>query len=358
MGDKMDSGKRVSRLDLTSKYFYYDDTGNIFSNRFQTLASDKKIYFHFHDAFFKKQNWNIEPSETLDALYKQRAQQIRDRYDYLVLCYSGGIDSTQILETFYYNNIHIDEIVMVGAFSQDSFKGSDENHNGEIYRNCLGTLNNFNLPNTKITMLDYSKHFSDIRNFSLIRDYGSDFYQHLGVRTSVSRLFWNNLDEYVNSKDNTGYIFGRDKPHMFYDAVSDNYGVYFSDFSFMTGVREVYKNGETVNFYTDPECFLLMLKQYHTIINHHKNLKDRDTHTREQKLYHDYMKNIIYNLKTPLIYQSKKSKFTFLSNKDMFLIKNKSSDMFKIYADSLQKIKAQTEVMKPQSLIASRVYRI
>jgi len=344
---------------MISKYFYYDDTGNIFSSRTQALTSQTPCFFNFHDQFFQKQNWSCEPAQTIHSLYKQRAEQIRNKYDYLVLCYSGGIDSTQILETFYYNNIHIDEIVMVGAFSQDSFKGSDENHNGEIYTNCLTTLSKMNLPNTKITMLDYSKYFNNINSFTLIKEYGSDFYEHLGVRTSVSRLFWNDLDKYVNSPDNTAYIFGRDKPNMFYDPVHKKYGVYFIDYSYLTGVRETYRNGDTINFYTDPDCFELMLKQFYTIKNfHNQNLVSFKPYQETYKLDHNYIKNVIYNLKNPLSYLGKKSTFTFLSNKDMFMMNNKSSDMFKIYTDSLIKLKSKLNVMKTQPPIHSKSYFI
>lgn len=344
---------------MISKYFYYDESGNIFTSRTKALISQTPCFFHFHDDFYSSQVWSKEPLESLDQLYIQRAQQIREKYDYLVLCYSGGIDSTQILETFYYNNIHIDEIVMVGAFSQDSFLGSDENHNGEIYENCLSVLTKLHLPNTKISMLDYSKHFNDINNFTLIKQYGSDFYEHLGVRTSVSRLFWNDLDKYVNSPDNTGYIFGRDKPNMFYEQDTKRYGAYFTDYSYLTGVREKYRNGETVNFYTDPSCFDLTLKQYYTIMKYHQlNISEYDNYPNYYRLGHNYVRNIIYNLKNPLTYIGKKSTFTFLSNKDMFLVKNKSSDMYKIYADSLKKIRNNVDVLKTQPPINSKSYYI
>ena len=93
--------------------------------------NDKK-YFYFYDEEFSKINWFIEPKDSLQTLYRKRAEQIRQDYEYVILAYSGGHDSTQVLETFYYNNIHINEILMVGAFSQDSYTGSDENHNAEI----------------------------------------------------------------------------------------------------------------------------------------------------------------------------------------------------------------------------------
>ena len=108
--------------------FYYDTEKNIYLTQLDAVAAKKtgkNIFFYYYDKEFSQIDWTIEPLEPLEQLYKERAQKIRDENEYLILCYSGGVDSTNILETFYYNNIHIDELIMVGAFSQDSYKGSD-----------------------------------------------------------------------------------------------------------------------------------------------------------------------------------------------------------------------------------------
>jgi len=55
---------------------------------------------------------HYQVSESLDFLYALRARQLREKYDYLVLYFSGGADSTNILKTFIDNNIFLDEIVM------------------------------------------------------------------------------------------------------------------------------------------------------------------------------------------------------------------------------------------------------
>jgi hypothetical protein len=56
----------------------------------------------------------------LDDWYKLRAQQLRDEYDYLILNYSGGPDSHNILATFLRNKIHLDEIHVKYSHSVDS----------------------------------------------------------------------------------------------------------------------------------------------------------------------------------------------------------------------------------------------
>ena len=44
----------------------------------------------FNDAYYDQLDWSVEPTDTLFDLYRQRAQQIRDKYDYLILHLSAG----------------------------------------------------------------------------------------------------------------------------------------------------------------------------------------------------------------------------------------------------------------------------
>jgi len=74
------------------------------------LDSKLNLHFNFCDNKFVKYDWNVEPSVSLGALYKQRALDIRERYDYVILHYTGGMDSHEVLNIFLNNNIHIDEI--------------------------------------------------------------------------------------------------------------------------------------------------------------------------------------------------------------------------------------------------------
>ena len=60
---------------------------------------------------FDKFEWNKEPVDSWKEICKKRAQQLRDSYDYIILYYSGGSDTTTVLNAFLDNNIHIDEIV-------------------------------------------------------------------------------------------------------------------------------------------------------------------------------------------------------------------------------------------------------
>lgn len=324
--------------------YYYDETG-VYPTRIDAIKHGKNPKFYYHDDFFSKVNWSTEPSESLEELYRQRAQQIRDNYQHVVICYSGGVDSTQVLETFYYNNIHIDEILVVGAFSQDKEKGSDDNHNGDIYHNVFPTLDGMNLPNTKITIADYTDKFRAPNQFSLIEKFGPEFYKHIGVRTSVHNLFWYDIDKFIGINKRTAYVMGKDKPLLKYHAPSKRYFTLFHDISYVDyGNKYQYENGDRVSFYSDPDASAIMVKQCHLIKQNAKIT------LREGKDLYDVYTNqitpIIYNLRNPLNHHSQKSKLVYLSARDMFMLNNKDSEMFNIYKQGIHKLSNEIDLSK------------
>lgn len=342
---------------LKNDIFYYDDK-NVFLNRNDAIRFGNNCKFYYHDDKFSTLDWSKEPKEPLQELYRRRAQQIRDNYDHVVICYSGGIDSTQILETFYYNNIHIDEVLIVGALSQDQGFGSDENHNADLYFNAFPTVNDLHLPNTKITFVDYTKYFDNIKNFTLIEKYGVDYIEHIGVRTSIHNLFWYDLDKFLNHKKRTAYVMGKEKPILKYDGLLQKYYACFSDISYTDyGNRYQYSSGERINFYSHPEAFDIMLKQYYMIKNENEYVRTISNDLENVfDSYFDRIKKIIYQLRNPLKHQSMKSKSTYLSARDMFIVNKKNSDIYETYAKAVVNLNKSINISTKQIFESKRYY--
>ena len=82
-------------------------------------------HWDFNEAVFSSYDWTVEPKENILELYRQRAQQLRDQYDYIILTYSGGADSTTVLESFLDNDIKLDEIVSYVNHERDSFLSAE-----------------------------------------------------------------------------------------------------------------------------------------------------------------------------------------------------------------------------------------
>lgn len=91
---------------------YYQVGSEKFTNKIlaaiKATETKKPMTWHFHDDIFA----NVKPTgvSNLKELYKQRALQLREKYDYLILNYSGGSDSWTVLNTFLENNIKLDHI--------------------------------------------------------------------------------------------------------------------------------------------------------------------------------------------------------------------------------------------------------
>lgn len=81
---------------------------------YESNRSNTQIEWIYHndvwDKFHINNNRQLSGNKCLKYLYRDRAQQLRDSYDYLILYYSGGADSHNVLMTFLNNGIKLDEI--------------------------------------------------------------------------------------------------------------------------------------------------------------------------------------------------------------------------------------------------------
>ena len=94
---------------------YYRVGGKTYTSKFEALLiasnTNQKITFHYYDEVWDYTINSFNPDNiNLLEMYKERAQQIRDKYDYLVLHFSGGSDSVTALQAFIHNGIKLDEV--------------------------------------------------------------------------------------------------------------------------------------------------------------------------------------------------------------------------------------------------------
>jgi len=325
--------------------FFYNDSATFpYANRIDAILAPDPCFFYFHDNEFKNYHWTVEPKKSLKELYKERAEQIRKDYEYVILAYSGGHDSHNILESFYFNNIHIDEILMVGAFSQDSEKGSDENHNGEIYNMAYPTVKNLNLPNTKLTLFDYTTLFDNINNFPILTNHGSDWPKYIGSYFSVHTFFWNNIKQFIgkNNDKKTALIFGIDKPNFQFDYKERRPYTQFRDTPINAyGGFKNYDNYERINFYHAVDAQELQRKQLHIISNFFIEnciVKENINFSLFFKHYEKIIHKLIYQFNIPITYKSEKSPNNIISLRDQYLYNAKNSDIFKLYKEGVKKV--------------------
>jgi hypothetical protein len=149
------------------KLGFYTVNGKKFYGKIESIIhaneSLSDIQWNFNKEIFNNINWKVEPETSLLEFYKQRAQQIREQYDYVVVMASGGADSTNVIYSFLKNGIHIDEVVLaapLGGLSNWNWSEKDTSAYNTISETKFAQIPlaneiKLNWPNVKITVNDY-----------------------------------------------------------------------------------------------------------------------------------------------------------------------------------------------------------
>lgn len=233
-----------------------------------TCEKNTSVYWSFYDEVFSQVDWKVPVTETLSDLYKKRAIQLREKYDHLVLSYSGGADSTNILQTFIKNNILLDEIIILKPTN---------NFANSFWEECdiaaIPYLKQY-LKNsaTKVRVINISDYVSTFFENNLDTDYNTLNWLSPSSMYMSSLIahdeFWNSL--YTKNKK-IAFIVGIDKPRITLDA-NNNYSCSFLDSTACVNQNlswPLSKNKLTYSddnftfeyFYWTPDVPLLIVKQ-------------------------------------------------------------------------------------------------
>ena len=268
-----------------TKYGYFDVNGSKTFSKYeawqiaqqQGIPTDD-IKFIFSDDKLSQVDWTVEPTASLQELYAQRAQQIRDKYDYVVLMYSGGIDSHVILNTFLKNNIKLDEIVTIG---NREYQPENAKINQEVFGKAIPYIDLLNLDKlgTKFNYVDIGQliidQFSDQYHFDNFMYYynGPLSPWYLAFRSQLFKLMNKGHVAEAESGKKVCYIWGYDKPNIF--EVDGNWCFKYTDSVSDFSVRP-YNNKERLggvlsNFYDEPffvtpDLPELTIKQCHLLV--------------------------------------------------------------------------------------------
>jgi len=255
---------------------------------------DANMLFTFHDKVFLAIDWTKEPDVAIDALYKQRAQQLRNQYDYLILQFSGGADSTQILKTFLKNDIFIDEIqvhahikAMNAVGKQTLLADGDLHWFLEYEYSAVPQLHQVEKlsPKTKITIIDpsdflheqlYESGLTKNKTVQLVKTDNNDLrFTNVSQKLTSSIAFtiftMSNYHNTVNRNHSkrSGIIRGLEKPSLCFYNNGENLGFHFNDIVMLTAglyeKNQVNDNLQIENFYWSPNAPLIPVKQSHML---------------------------------------------------------------------------------------------
>lgn len=250
----------------------------VFNFKADALLFKKKlphatVYFHWYEQEMSRLDWSKEPEESYYELCKQRAQELRDTYDYVRLWYSGGADSHSALTSFVDNNIHIDEIIILLYPDLNKSNILDSTAHEVI----LATFPQLKsvihaIPNTKITTItatetEISSWFNSMSDeFTTIDaldgDGGAQF--HLDINWGVSKkLAQTDLKNWCD-------IHGGSKAKLFKNG--NRWYSFFID----TSVNTFYMSDRSEDFFVSRNVPKLFLKTVYNYKKYHETIKSTD----------------------------------------------------------------------------------
>lgn len=304
----------------------YECGGQLFHSKLQAILHDERyqpadgVRFKFNDEIYSQYNWSIEPTETLEQLYLRRAIELREKYDYLVLHFSGGNDSCQILETFVDNNIKIDEIFIRGSIASSVKEKNNDPRNSyaEIFFQSVPLAEMVKAqhwPDLKIRVLDvipYTlKAWADNPNWI-----DSHEFNHF-TPSVMWRMDYDELcPDYKQLTDaglTIGHITGIEKPGIAYE--NGKYIVRFLDKLIAHHMPKSRRDNQ-MPLYIEPFFWSkstapLIIKQAHAIKNHIKKhnldptqvFKPKKERTVESDVS-EFISRIIYKRRLPLLMEN------------------------------------------------------
>jgi len=248
---------------------YWCVNGKKYFSKVEALdaAADlRSISFHHHDDAFSKVDWLTEPALSWPELLRQRAQQLRDNYDYLRLWYSGGVDSHTVLMTFIENKIPLDEICLMRTSPIAQY---EDPGNAEINLVALPFLRKIQhlLHNTKITVLDlgpelYLKLFSDPDWLKRVNTL--DF--RISYVSTVTYLL-PELNSHLDRGIKLANITGGNKPRL--EKEGGRYYAFYWD-EYLKGDLNFSTHETLEEFYFSSELPAVHVKQCHMVKNYLK----------------------------------------------------------------------------------------
>ena len=255
---------------------YYTINGKTFHDKIEAIlfanSTKSDIEWSYYNDVFYPIDWSVEPETSLREFYKIRAEQLRDKYDYLIAFVSGGADSCQVVESFVKNHIKLDEVYAGAPLSglknfKPSYNIAASNHISETFYAQLPFLEKLRAenPEIKITVNDY---FDEILRYKeddwLFR---SSDWLHPTALARYSLEKFDHIKKLVDKGKRVAAIYGANKPQVF---ITNNVIMSAIDDLGMNVAKPAFKSLDIglEPFYTTPDLPLLVVKQSHEVIKY------------------------------------------------------------------------------------------
>jgi hypothetical protein len=351
-------------MNINYKLGFYRCDGQTFDSKIQAYLYGaqvkKQVSWDFNNSIFAAHDWSVEPVETLDQLYDTRARQLREEYDYIMLSYSGGSDSHNILMSFIRQGLHIDEIVvntMTKANSKfttvDTSVLAPEHAAAEHELNTIPRLKSVEhlIPRTKINILDLSDNLFNSLEKAGDASWVLDKREGLNPlgSTRFNYIHFTEVRKQFDKDKKIALVLGIEKPRT--HILDGKFFVRFSDRSanIVTVAEHIkeYTNSTVEFFYWSPECLKMLTKQAHVIkkwleaFPEKQSMWTLDAVIKHYRTYHErVLRSMLYTTWDDNWFQSNKATKDWYSEFDTWFIEGyKGTDANAIWWEGINYVK-------------------
>jgi hypothetical protein len=304
------------------------------------------ITWHFNDEIFSCYDWTKPIPETMSELYHRRAQQVRDRYKKVVVMYSGGFDSHNMLMSFLANGIKVDAVC---TFYNSLSALPDDYIMVEWYAQTWPKIQALQ---KKYPGLEFFRMDTSYSSMKLFETHWEDWLYLGKGMINPSTIGLSHLHELLPGHlqgDGTCLLFGIDKPRV---RFKDNeFRFFFLDSLFRPPVSS---ESRIEYFYWNPDLPEMVIKQAQTVKNFWKNNPGQiSTHAKNKKnpslgiLFdhdHDQVQRAVYPYCNEGTYLTWQPKDFLLLERDWWLIDSNTD-----YATKMQTlVDSFTSKIKPE----------
>jgi hypothetical protein len=230
----------------------------------------KQLHFNYFNNFYNTIDWATEPTESLQQLYKRRAEQLLSKYDHVALLLSGGSDSTAVVNTFIRNGLMPSEVISYQMLNKVMDEKSTTNIEVTLSASKIAkACQDVGIPYRIINLWD------NINNVK----YDDKFFETADTRMCIDNLIKieglhkdRKLLDLVSAGKKVCLVNGLEKPRVF---IKDGYwttahldGPLASNF----WGRDLADNHGvfTERFFTTTDMPAINVKQCHVIIQHYE----------------------------------------------------------------------------------------
>lgn len=269
-------------IDKNKSLGYYSVDNQVYFSKIDACRAGtvKNIHpaWHFNDESFGSIDWQNNPPGSLYDWYKARAQQIREKYDYVAIYFSGGSDSQTAVNAFLDNGLFIDEIITTvnlevsenNVYKQDIY--DPKNIDLEFVYTAKPAFEKIKQrsPLTKITVKDVTKNSLDFYQQNSSDSFTEEVTEWLHPQAAVrwNPTLWKDHKLLLDRGKKVALVFCLDKPRIFYNE--GKYYGYFIDTicnAYKGSLNIDYDNVDRLFFYWTPDMPELTIKQSHAIVD-------------------------------------------------------------------------------------------